>query len=457
MLRVQRRQRYNLELCYLVLARLSQPKLSPIKDMAMAVQTTTITTTAVADNDDLVTVVMSNYRGMKWLEQAIASVMAQTHHNLELIVVDDASCDESVAIVRAAMMLDARTQLVECPTNLGPAGARNLALEIAKGEWVAIVDSDDLMHPNRLARLVDTARHLGCDVVADDMIFFGDIPGLGGCTLLQSLALTAPREVSLVEFMRSDNRGSGLPAYGYLKPLIRRKALGGLRYDPALRVGEDFDFYARLLMVGVRFSVIPDAMYLYRRHSASLSHRLSTEVLVPLLAAHLALEKSIASTDPDMLAATRHRRDAVTWALHYSQLVTALKQRDLAGIWWLLSRHPRLVKPLWQSLRERRQRDQVATSIAARTPLELVLIPLGATLPRAVHDRVTAGARWITVPPQTPPGSALQAPLAPLAAELSGLFSQHILTVLAVGPEGCHALGMLPPVAQVAFWPEPKP
>jgi succinoglycan biosynthesis protein ExoO len=405
--------------------------------------------------DDLISVIMSNFRGMRWLEAAIDSVLAQTHRQLELIVVDDASGDESVAIVREAMASDDRIRLIESPVNLGPSGARNLALAAARGSWVAIMDSDDLIHPERLSRLLGAAGYLGCDAVADDMIFFGDLPGDGGRTLLQPLALTAPRAIGLADFLASDNPASGLPPFGYLKLLIRRSCLNDLRYDPTLRVGEDFDFYARMLQRGVRLMVLPDAMYLYRRHSASLSHRLSAAVLEPLLIAHHALERALPSNDPALTGAMRHRRDTLTWALRYAQLVAALKRRELGRAARFLMRRPHLVKPMWQSLRERLQQTRAAGSRPARTSLELVLIGAGVTLPPDVAARISPTARRITVPAQAAPGAAVNAPIAPLAALLSDLSCRHQLDVLAVGPEGRYAMGMLPSATRVRVWPEP--
>jgi succinoglycan biosynthesis protein ExoO len=406
-----------------------------------------------AEKQDCVSVIMSNYRGARWLAPAIASVLSQSHQSLELIIVDDASGDDSVAIIRAAMATDPRIRLIECPLNLGPAGARNLGLDAASGTWIAIIDSDDLVHPARVERMVQAARHLGCEVVADDMIFFGDTPVAGGRTLMQSLGLTTPKPLSLVDLIASDNAGSGLPPYGYLKPLIRRAALGNMRYDPTLRVGEDFDFYARLIAKGLCFTLIPDAMYLYRRHSASLSHRLSTEVLVPLTAAHMAMEQTVSDKDPRLLTALRQRRDALTWALHYSQLVTALKRGNLVGIFRLLSRHPRLVKPLWQSLRERLARHRSANLSVEKSPLTLVLAADNAKLPPDIAATIAPDARWITVPKIAPPGEPALAPLSALAAELSDLSCRHHLDVLAVGADGRHALGMLPPTRHVRFWP----
>ncbi len=451
MLHMQRRCKLNLELCSPVQASLENRRGGSIAAMTKPAVMATMTATPVPE---LVSVVMSNYRGARWLPQAIASVIAQSHRNLELIIVDDASGDDSIAVIRTAMAADQRISLIECPLNLGPAGARNLALDAASGDWIAVIDSDDLMHPARLARMVQAAKHLGCDGIADDMLFFGDTPGAGGRTLMQSLNLTAARDLPLVDFIASDNGGSGLPSFGYLKPLFRRSAMGSLRYDPTLRVGEDFEFFARLLARGASFKLIPDVMYLYRRHSTSLSHRLTTEILLRRNAAHTELEQLVPKDDPDLSAALRRRGEALTWALKYSQLVAAIKRGQGGAVFRLLSRHPRLVKPFWQSLRERVARNRDIGLAVERTPLALVLIPADTALPADVAATVDPGARWITVPSPTPPGAPVPAPLAPLAAELSDLSSRHILDVLAVGDAGLHAFGMVPHATRLRVWPE---
>ena len=100
----------------------------------------------------VVSVIMANYNGSAYLGDAIASVRRQSLRELELIVSDDASTDDSVRIVSEAMGGDPRIRLLRSKQNSGPAAARNKALALAKGDWIAVMDSDDLMHPDRLLR-----------------------------------------------------------------------------------------------------------------------------------------------------------------------------------------------------------------------------------------------------------------------------------------------------------------
>jgi glycosyltransferase involved in cell wall biosynthesis len=94
-----------------------------------------------------VSVIMPTYNAAKWVAATIDSVIAQTYRDVELIVVDDGSQDDTVAVVRQKLTRDfsARWELIELGTNRGPSAARNVGLAAASGEWVQFLDSDDLM------------------------------------------------------------------------------------------------------------------------------------------------------------------------------------------------------------------------------------------------------------------------------------------------------------------------
>ena len=123
-------------------------------------------------NGPLVSVVMANFQAGDKIVPALQSVLGQTMADLEVIVSDDASQDHSMALVRALAKDDARVRLIESQTNGGPACCRNRALDAARGSWIAVVDSDDIIHPERLERLLDVARRDDLDIVADDLLMF---------------------------------------------------------------------------------------------------------------------------------------------------------------------------------------------------------------------------------------------------------------------------------------------
>lgn len=102
----------------------------------------------------LVSVLMINFNYADFIEQAIRSVLDQTWPDFELVVVDDASTDASVAIVRRLCAEDLRLRLIVHPTNRGMAVATNTAFVHARGEILCLLDSDDWFHPEKLARVV---------------------------------------------------------------------------------------------------------------------------------------------------------------------------------------------------------------------------------------------------------------------------------------------------------------
>jgi teichuronic acid biosynthesis glycosyltransferase TuaG len=99
-----------------------------------------------------VSIITPVYNAARWLAQTLASVHAQTFADWEHILVDDGSTDASVALIQAAAAVDPRIRLLRTPCNGGPSAARNMALDAARGRFVAFLDADDLWLPEKLDR-----------------------------------------------------------------------------------------------------------------------------------------------------------------------------------------------------------------------------------------------------------------------------------------------------------------
>lgn len=380
---------------------------------------------------DKISIIMANYCGEAYVEAAIASVLRQTHQNFELLVADDASPDGSVARISAMARQDPRVILIQADKNGGAAGARNRALDQATGDWVAIVDSDDLIHPERLARMLAAAQTHDVQMVADDLLFFSDKPSGAGRTLLESKQLTAAWRIGLAEMLGSEDPAQDQPQLGYLKVLISRKLIGDLRYDESLPVAEDFDFYVRLMLHGAQCLILPDPMYLYRRHSGSLSYRLSVEALQGMLAAHEALLKA-SDFDTALSASFARRKGALLSALDYQKLVQDLKERRIGAGLYRLMRRPTLLKRLAVSLLENRQRRHAETT--SKTHVSYRIGPdLEGNASVAVEMPPPAGDAWTTPPART-------------AARLSALAAAYDLDLEVQGFAGLWALWLIP------FW-----
>ncbi len=394
---------------------------------------------------------MANFNGGPYLRHAVRSVLDQTHRNLELIISDDGSRDDSRDIIRDEMARDPRIVLIEAPASTGPAGARNRGLAVASGDWIAIVDSDDIIHPERLARLLLAAQALGADLVADDLIYFGDDLIDQSGTLLQSLALQGPHKIAAEEMISGTLCGCKDVSLGYLKPLIRRSALGPLRYDENLRIDEDHNLYLRLILTGATFMVIPDAMYLYRRHRLSTSHRQSAANLERMIAAQSAFLRDLAPQHRYLQPALLSRLREHTQDLGYIRALEALKARDWLGATRRLVQSPRNLRSLLRSVQEHllRQRHQ---NPVARNRLKLAFCPEGMDTPDALPDHARFEVPAIPDTPWSPSQAGTWARLARLACD-------HDLDIVAVGPPGQFALGLVPRhlSAQVLPVPEGRP
>jgi glycosyltransferase involved in cell wall biosynthesis len=176
------------------------------------------------------------YNAAQFLHEAVASVLGQTYHDFELIVVDDSSNDNSLAIVQS--FGDPRIRIIKHNINLGPAMSRNHALAEARGEFVAIMDSDDVCVPTRLKRQVG---------------FLDANPeiGLVGCGIYDNI--DAGGAVLYTSYLPQDNgtiQRTIVERWCFLHPSImfRREVyetVGG--YREIFRSAEDHDFILRML------------------------------------------------------------------------------------------------------------------------------------------------------------------------------------------------------------------
>ncbi|NNL36194.1 MAG: glycosyltransferase family 2 protein [Silicimonas sp.] len=293
----------------------------------------------------LVSIIMANRNGERFLEDAIKSVLCQTTGRIELILSDDASTDDSLAIAQRLRQGDDRVNIIAADARAGPGAARNLALDAARGDWVSIIDSDDLVHPARTERLIDRADRLGVDIIADDLVCFGANTGR---TLLGPKKLTEPWRPTPADFLQAEMASPPIPV-GYLKPIIHRRTLNDIRYRTDMSVGEDFDFLFRLLLAGAKMAVLAEGYYLYRRHPGSISHRLGEEDAAGMVRSVDDLMATGPAALSDLLAARRRMHLS---ALNFARLVRLLKSRRVGAAIQLMARHPGLARPLLRSARE---------------------------------------------------------------------------------------------------------
>ena len=101
-------------------------------------------------NQNLVSIITPSYNSERFISDTINSVIEQTYDNWELIIVDDASYDQTPKIIKRFLSKESRIKAIFLKENIGPSEARNQAIRIAKGRFIAFLDSDDLWLPNKL-------------------------------------------------------------------------------------------------------------------------------------------------------------------------------------------------------------------------------------------------------------------------------------------------------------------
>lgn len=206
-----------------------------------------------------VTVIMPAHNAGRYIAQAVASVLDQTYRDLELLVIDDGSTDETGSIL--SRISDPRLRVVRLPRNQGLVAALNEGLSRARGEFIARMDADDVMRPGRLEKQVRFLDdHPRIDVVAgfvDLMNPEGETTGTWG---------TDRATVSEAEIRAMMPRTNCI---AHPTVLLRRSALRGARYDPRMTEGEDWALWLRLLGDGARIAKIPEVLLSYRQHAAN--------------------------------------------------------------------------------------------------------------------------------------------------------------------------------------------
>ena len=111
---------------------------------------------------DLVSIITPAFNSERYIAETILSVQAQTYQNWEMLIVDDCSTDKTSEIIASFQESDHRIKYIYNSTNKGSAISRNIALQKAKGRWIAFLDSDDVWNPNKLERQIDFMENNDC-------------------------------------------------------------------------------------------------------------------------------------------------------------------------------------------------------------------------------------------------------------------------------------------------------
>jgi len=257
------------------------------------------------DTLDTVAVVIACHDSAGTIGRAVRSALAQAEA-AEVIVVDDASGDASAAAALEADDGSGRLVLLRQPVNRGPAAARNRGMAAARSPWLAILDADDFLLPGRLAGMLRHAHD--ADIVADDPWRVREEAVDGPREAV--LGLKTPRRITFAEFVDGNVSRPARPGreWGFVQPLVRRRFFEAhaLMHQEHLRLGEDYELYARALALGARFVMLPPQGYVCVCREGSLSGRHSVDDLRRLRDCDAALAMLPGLSAADRTALRRH-------------------------------------------------------------------------------------------------------------------------------------------------------
>jgi teichuronic acid biosynthesis glycosyltransferase TuaG len=208
----------------------------------------------------LVSIVTPVYNAARWLPETLATVRAQTFTDWEQIFVDDVSTDNSLAIVEAAAAEDPRFRVLRMQRNGGPSAARNLAMDAARGRFIAFLDADDLWHPEKLARAVEWMTTHGYGFIYHDYRHMSyDGARIGAL-------ITGPEELNMHTL--HTRRGTG----GCLSVVIDRDRVAKFHFpDNSLYMHEDFCGWLDIIQQGQLGHRLPADLGRYRLSENSRS------------------------------------------------------------------------------------------------------------------------------------------------------------------------------------------
>lgn len=297
---------------------------------------------------------MAAWQAEETLEASVASALAQRDVALEVIVVDDASRDGTLALAQRLAAADPRVRALGLAQNGGPAAARNAALAEARGEWVAVLDADDAMRPGRLAELIAFGAETGADIVCDDLALVAE-GASDGPSFLGDPTGSAARQWDLDAYLAGNQARPTQPSLGFLKPLFRRRFLEehALRYDESLRNGEDFHLVLAALACGAALWFRPGAGYLYTTRTGSVSNRLDPAHAIPLGRADAAfLASHGARLSPQTRALMQERMDRIADFAAAETAMQALKARRPGAAARALAGRPQAARRFFTQLSE---------------------------------------------------------------------------------------------------------
>ncbi|MDE7092271.1 MAG: glycosyltransferase [Muribaculaceae bacterium] len=204
----------------------------------------------------VVSIIMPVKDGQQFVAQAIESVLAQTYSDFELIIVNDGSTDLTAIIIDQYASIDNRIKLINLEDNYGVSVARNKGIELAIGRHISFIDSDDILAPHAIERLLNTVETFGADIVLAN--YTSSLKELGKGE--NTSELLTPAEV-IGKMLYQDNGFDSAP----FAKLFDSKFFTNSRFEVGIRY-EDLLLLPEIYQKANKIVKIDDNLYYYRKN-----------------------------------------------------------------------------------------------------------------------------------------------------------------------------------------------
>lgn len=207
-----------------------------------------------------VDILIPTYNRAKYIKPCIDSILNQTFKDINLIIYDDGSTDNTEAIIKEYQATHKNIQYIKSKENRGVGFARNILLESSTADYLMWQDSDDISHEKRVEESLEYMDWIGADIIFTGLIFFQD-----GKSFKRS------KTISKVDITKYTNR-EGLYNNMNFATAFFRKELKGFKFDEELERKEDVVWITKLIERRVRFGYIEAPLYYCRRHKDRLTY-----------------------------------------------------------------------------------------------------------------------------------------------------------------------------------------
>lgn len=252
------------------------------------------------------------------LHECVGSVLAQQGPSFEVILIDDGSDAATARLIDSFAEADERVRVIHTP-NRGLSCARNAGLDVAKGEYIVFVDSDDMIVDGSLEYLLCEAKQSGCKMVIAGQSY----RKIDKLRPSRAKILAGKEVLEICLYQRGITPSAGAR-------IFHRSVFDSLRFTPG-RYYEDLDLIDRLLLQCDKVAVSDTPVYFYRQHPDSFLHKWSARRLDALRATE-GLENRLSTVSPDLLRAARDRRLSANFNIFL--LASANRVPEVAAECW---------------------------------------------------------------------------------------------------------------------------